>query len=223
MGVKDYILDHPEKFKSISKVYNNTIGFNQIRINGNNKLDVKTIQLKNTKINVHGKSNIIKIGNLSRLINCTINISGNNNVIEISDKVSLNNTELHIEDNNNLISIGKHTSIHGKTHLAAIESTKIIIGEDCMFSSDIHFRTGDSHSITNLEGERLNKSEDINIGNHVWVGTKVICLKGARILDNCIVGAGTLVNKKFNESNCIIAGNPSKIISRNKNWKRERV
>ena len=204
------------------KVYNYTIGFNHFKIR-HNRLSMEITQLKKTKININGSGNIIKIGNLSRLNNCCINIYGNNNLIDISNGVFMNQVDIHIEDDNNKIIIGEKTSIHGKTHLAAIESTNIIIGKDCMFSSDIHFRTGDSHSIVNLDGNRLNKSENIIIGNHVWIGTKVTCLKGVSITDNCIIGAGTVLNKKYDLENCVIAGNPSKVVSTDKNWLRERI
>ncbi len=32
------------------------------------------------------------------------------------------------------------------------------------------------------------------------------------IADNCIVGAGSLVTKKFEEPNVVIAGHPAKVI-----------
>lgn len=222
MDIKKAILKNPQLFKLLLKFYNYTIGFNKLKIK-NNILSMEIAQLKKTKINIHGTGNIIKIGDLSRLNNCSINIYGNNNLIDISSGVLMNQVEFHIEDDYNKIIIGEKTSIQGKTHLAAIESTSIVIGKDCMFSSDIHFTTGDSHSIINLDGNRINKSEDITIGNHVWIGTKVTCLKGVIVPDNCIVGASTLLNKKYNQKKCIIAGNPCKVVSTDKDWLRKRI
>lgn len=131
--------------------------------------------------------------------------------------------EIHIEDNNNEIIIGKNTSISGKTHLACIEGSKIIIGEDCMFSSDITFRTGDSHSIVDLNGNRINPSMDIIIGNHVWVGNRTIITKGSKVSDNSIIGTGSIVSKIFEEPNIIIAGVPAKKIKGEVSWLRERI
>ena len=37
-------------------------------------------------------------------------------------------------------------------------------------------------------------------------------LPGTTIADNCIVGAGSVVTKKFNVSGMVIAGNPAKCI-----------
>ena len=92
-----------------------------------------------------------------------------------------------------------------------------------MFSKEITFRTGDSHSIVNLEGQKINFSKDITIGNHVWVGNRVIITKGTRVCDNSVVGTGSTVSKKFEEPNIIIAGVPAKKVKENINWLRERI
>jgi len=42
--------------------------------------------------------------------------------------------------------------------------------------------------------------------------------KGAKVSDNSIVGANSVINKKFVEENVVIAGNPAKIIKRGVNW-----
>ena len=220
---KNYIKSNPDKIAYLLRLHNRILGFNKIRISPSNKIKIGAVLMKNTTILVKGINNTITIKNLSRLVNCSIYISGNNNHIVISRRAGLNKTDLHMEDDNNKIFIGENTSFFGDTQLAAMEGTSIRIGEDCMFSSDIQFRTGDSHSIIDFNGKRLNPSENIYIGNHVWVGTKVICLKGVHIADNCIVGAGSLLTKKFNEENVIVAGNPAKIVKHNINWLVKRI
>ena len=67
---------------------------------------------------------------------------------------------------------------------------------------------------------RINEPKDIVIGNHVWIGKRVQCLKGTVISDNSIVGAGSLVTKEFCESNVIVAGNVAKVIKKGVSWKR---
>lgn len=90
-----------------------------------------------------------------------------------------------------------------------------------MFSNEITFRTGDSHSIINNLGERINQSEDIRIGNHVWIGQKVIVLKGAEIGNDSITGTASLVTGKKFEDNVIIAGSPAKVIKQGVSWDHE--
>jgi acetyltransferase-like isoleucine patch superfamily enzyme len=58
------------------------------------------------------------------------------------------------------------------------------------------------------------KAKPIIIGNNVWIGANAIILPEVTIADGCIIGAGAVVTKSFTEKNCIIAGNPAKIIKR---------
>jgi acetyltransferase-like isoleucine patch superfamily enzyme len=220
--IETYIRSNPHKFSFLLHGYNNVLGGNKIKISAKNSSEIGAALMKKTSILVNGVNNTIIIKDLSRLMNCNIYIQGNNNRIVINERVYLNQAELWIEDDNNKISIGEHTSIYGKTHLAAIEGTSIKIGNDCMIG-DTHFRTGDSHSIMDLNGKRINMSKDIVIGDHVWVCTQAIILKGTTVANNCIVSAGALVTKKFSEENVILGGNPARIIRSNIDWSSERI
>jgi len=55
-----------------------------------------------------------------------------------------------------------------------------------------------------------------NIGKNCFIGARSIILPGVSIGDHVIVGAGSVVTKDV-KSNCIIAGNPAKIIKENIN------
>ena len=96
---------------------------------------------------------------------------------------------------------------------------KLVIGKRAQFGRELTIRTSDGHSIYNI-GEKLpyNEPEDIIIGDDVWIAQRVTLIKGAQIPSNCVVGACSLVNKKFEEEGCIIAGNPAKVIKRNIRW-----
>lgn len=187
-----------------------------------NKIKKSGYFKKKTFIKIKGSSNFIDIKEKSRLININIKISGNNNRIVIGENSYIKDTEIYVEDDNNEIYIGENTTIMGKTHLACIEGTKITIGKDCMFSTDIVFRTGDSHSILDQNEYRINHSQDIFIGNHVWIGNKNIVVKGAIVSDNSVIGTNSLVTKQFHNKGVIIAGTPAKIIKSHINWSRER-
>ena len=92
-----------------------------------------------------------------------------------------------------------------------------------MLSSNIYLRTGDSHSIIDMQGNRVNQSKNISIGEHVWIGQSVIVTKGVKVPSNSIIGAGSVVTKSFEESNVVLAGNPAFVRKRNVCWKRERI
>ena len=90
---------------------------------------------------------------------------------------------------------------------------KIVIGEDVAISHNV--------LIIDCNGHNLDCKEDvgkpIHIGNHVWIGSKCIILKGVTIGDNAVIAAGTIVTKDV-PSNVLYGGNPARIIRENCTW-----
>lgn len=176
------------------------------------------------RYSLSGNSNAVHVGDACQWLDSNLGILGSSNNMVVGKNTYLAHLGVFMEDDGNEVYIGDGTTIYGKTELAVIESTVIRIGPDCMFSGDIHFRTGDSHSIVETSnGRRINASKDILLGSHVWVGTRAIVLKGAVVKDNCIVGAGSLLSKPIEQSHCAIAGNPARIIKSGVDWRRERI
>jgi len=92
-----------------------------------------------------------------------------------------------------------------------------------MLAYDIEIRTGDSHSIIDLNTHnRINYAQNVKIGNHVWLCADVKILKGVTIGKNSIIGTGSIVTKSIPD-NCIAAGIPAKVIHNNVTWKRPRI
>ncbi len=92
----------------------------------------------------------------------------------------------------------------------------INIGHDCAISWGCQFIDWDHHQISYLG--RQERDPRIVIGNHVWVGSNVSVLKGSRIPDGCVIAAGSVVCSVFEQSNCLIAGNPAKVIREEIAW-----
>lgn len=59
-----------------------------------------------------------------------------------------------------------------------------------------------------------NIRRDTHIGENCFIGGQSLILPGVRIGNGCIVGAGSVVTKSVPD-NCIVAGNPARIIQRN--------
>jgi acetyltransferase-like isoleucine patch superfamily enzyme len=57
----------------------------------------------------------------------------------------------------------------------------------------------DNHWIKNSKGEIINENREIVIGNHVWICSKCILLKGCSIGDNCVVKCHSLVCKDYSK------------------------
>ena len=74
-----------------------------------------------------------------------------------------------------------------------------------------------------MNGKRTNPSKDINIAQHVWIGSKVTITKGAAVAKDSIIGTGSIVTKVFDQPNVVIAGIPAKIVKENVSWINERI
>lgn len=91
----------------------------------------------------------------------------------------------------------------------------IKIGNNVAIARDVIIRDTDAHEI--LDGKHK-KTKPVIIGNHVWIGTRAIIMKGVTIGDGSIVAAGAIVTKDV-PANSIVAGVPAKIIKENIKWK----
>ena len=222
MNKKELVQKYPFLVQLGCSVYNLRNCF-RVKKGKGNKVVCPRAMLKNVNIGISGTNNTIFIDDFTTLKNTNIYIHGDNNVVRVGKWTSLWNAEICIEDDGNEVSIGNHTKIMGNTQLAAMEGTKILIGSECGFSTDIIMRTGDSHSILDMEGRRFNASKDIVLEDHVWVGLKVICMKGTYVSRNSIIAAGAVVSGKFMEPNCIIGGVPGKVIKKGIEWCTPRI
>jgi len=209
-------------FRALLSVYNHLPFLNSFR--GKLRKEIGIARLRRCRIVSSGTGNRLVINDLSRLHHCEMYISGSNNTIVIGERCYFNHVVFCIEGDGNTIEIGNHTGLYGRAELAAIEGTTISIGDNCMFSSDVYLRTGDSHSVLRKgTRERINPSKSIHIGNHVWIGTKVTVLKGTRVPQDCIVGAGSLLTHAFEHPNCVLAGVPAKEVKQDVDWTDQRL
>ena len=92
-----------------------------------------------------------------------------------------------------------------------------------MFSLDVNIRPSDIHTIFSLSApsKPINQpNRGVFIGDHVWIGHRVMILKEVIIPNGCIVGALSLVTRKIFNPNSIIGGSPAKVIKEGFSWDR---
>jgi acetyltransferase-like isoleucine patch superfamily enzyme len=94
----------------------------------------------------------------------------------------------------------------------------ISVGNNVRISWETILMDTDFHKIKDMKGSILNPPKPIKIGNNVWIGMRASIMKGTHVYDNVIVGARSYLNKPIRESNCLIAGNPAKILKRKVTW-----
>jgi acetyltransferase-like isoleucine patch superfamily enzyme len=179
-------------------------------------------QIDGLRIMITGNSNRVTIDS-AYLLEPGIVLGGDGNTVSLGARSIVRGTGIVCEDGGNEISVGADCELHIPTELSALEGTRLLLGERCLLSGGGHYRTGDSHSVTDLEGRRINPSADIVIGDHVWVGRNVTVLKGVRIAESCVVGACAVVTRTFDRPHCAIAGNPAGIIREDVDWCVERI
>ena len=149
----------------------------------------------------------LRVGNLEINIGMNSdNMKSSNIKLEIFENTYINSNILFaVGDNQNLV-IGKNNNIRNTKIDIIDDNTKCIIGNDCLFSINIDISTGDWHTIIEKDTTNIiNKQKNpLIIGNHCWLGGNVKILKNAQISNNTIIGAYSVVSKKFIEENTIL-------------------
>lgn len=184
-----------------------------------NEINTAEADLKRTTIAIKGDGNIVKFGKSSSANDLKIKIDGNDNTVIVGEKCRIRGM-IRVAGNGQTVSVGNFTTFT-ECYLLAAEGCDIRIGEHCMFSRGIEIRTTDAHSVVDVEtGKRTNMPKTVTIGNHVWIAANVFVSKGVVIADDCIIGAGSVVLKSIEESQCVAAGSPAVPIRRGVTWNR---
>ena len=71
-----------------------------------------------------------------------------------------------------------------------------------------------------LNGECVNDNADVVIGEHVWIGSHSLVLKGTVIPDGVVVAAGSVINNidRAIQPRTIITGLPYRVLKENIDW-----
>ena len=125
------------------------------------------------------------------------------------------------------LKIGSGTTIQNG-RLQTGRNRSVQIGKDCMFSWDIVISPHDGHLIYDLGNKTfINNTngkleESILIGDHCWIGGESI------IMPNTVIGTGSVLGyrcmaKGDYPNNCVIVGQPGRIVRENVAWLRQAV
>jgi maltose O-acetyltransferase len=108
------------------------------------------------------------------------------------------------------IVIGQNTVFNNNTVLCAVQSIRI--GNRCLIGDFVAIMDADFHEINpDTRNRSVGLVKPVSVGDNVWIGSRVMILKGASIGDNSIIGAMSLVTSSI-PANCVAAGVPAKVI-----------
>lgn len=140
----------------------------------------------------------------------------------ISDKVSIGYklggnyykgiSEIQDRYENSKVFIDNNTSFNNNIFICS--ANKVMIGKNCRIGEGVTIFDFEAHGTEYNKRNELGKIDKVIIKDNVWIGSKVIILKGTEIGENSIIAAGSVVTGGKFPDNVIIGGNPAKIIKK---------
>lgn len=93
---------------------------------------------------------------------------------------------------------------------------EVRVGSDFICAWGLFITDSDWHHI---EGQEY--QSDVVIGDGVWVAQGATVLKGTSIASGCIVASQCVVHKQIIPANCLVAGNPARVVKTPVKWSRD--
>lgn len=92
----------------------------------------------------------------------------------------------------------------------AISAQQLVrIGDACSFGPQVLIMDNDYHAVD--DRERTPPSQSVILERNVWLGARVIVLKGVTIGENSVVGAGSVVTRDI-PANVVAVGSPARVL-----------
>lgn len=104
-----------------------------------------------------------------------------------------------------VINIGNGTYINRNTEIVAAQS--VVVGQDCKIARDVLIMDTDQHAV----GATPLVHGPVEIGDRVWIGSRVIVLKGVIIGHDSIIGAGAIVTKSI-PPHSLVVGQAARVV-----------
>lgn len=117
---------------------------------------------------------------------------------------------LQARSKNSSIRIGADCSMNN--NFSIISLLAVEIGERVMIGDGVSIFDSDFHRVdptTRWDGS--DDPEPVSIGRNVWLGSRVLILKGVTIGENTVVAAGSVVTKSL-PPNVVAGGVPAKVL-----------
>lgn len=107
------------------------------------------------------------------------------------------------------IEIGEN--FYSNVNCVILDGAKVTFGDNVFIAPNCGFYTAGHPFDVSQRNSGLEYARPITIGNNVWIGAQVCVLPGVTIGDDCVIGAGSVVNKDI-PSGSLAVGNPCRVI-----------
>lgn len=107
------------------------------------------------------------------------------------------------------IEIGEN--FYANMNCVILDGAKVTFGDNVFVAPNCGFYTAGHPLDVEQRNKGLEYARPITIGNNVWIGTQVCVLPGVSIGDNCVIGAGSVVNRDI-PAGMLAVGNPCRVI-----------
>lgn len=114
------------------------------------------------------------------------------------------------------LEVGENLQITAESKIIAEKS--ISIGDDVLISWEVQIMDSDFHHVLDAAGNVVNPPKDVIIRDRVWIGCRVLVLKGVDIPAGSIIAAGTVLGKSPLVENAITAGCAARIVKEGVSW-----
>lgn len=105
------------------------------------------------------------------------------------------------------------------SNFLCIVSSMISFGSDCILGWNCKAIDGDGHRVVDLKTKKESVNRPIRVGNHVWLAAEVSLLKGSEVLDNSVVGYGSILSGKYDGSGVVVGNERAKVLKEGIDWK----
>ena len=125
---------------------------------------------------------------------------GDNCFIELPFHANWAGAHLFLED-----------GVYANFNLTLVDDGNIYVGSKVLFGPNVTITTANHPIDPVLREKGYQYNKDVYIGQNTWIGANVVILPGVHIGKNCVIGAGSVVNKDIPD-NVVAVGVPCRVL-----------